>query len=56
MDNRYVFFSRHGIGWIILFRLIKYDIVSANNLLLLRDPYMPDIRYNKANKIANQSM
>ena len=43
LDNRYVFFSRCGISQIILLELIKYDIISANNLLLLRDPYMPDI-------------
>ena len=43
LDNTYVFSSRCGISWIILFGLIKYDIMSANNLLLLRDPHMPDI-------------
>ena len=56
LDYRYIFFPRCGISQIILFRLIKYNITSANNLLPLRDPHTPDIRYNKANKIANQSM
>ena len=56
LDNRYVFFPRYGISWIILFGLTKYNIMSTNNLLSLRDPHMPDIRCNKANEIANQSM
>ena len=56
LDYRYIFFPRCGISQIILFRLIKYNITSANNLLPLRDPHTPDIRHNKANEIVNQSM